>query len=125
MQGASEGFSEVTSNFSLQEYESTKRTLEQMHKQMSFNLENFANATEDIIHQKVSEIVLQGFASTPNEGGQAPPEEANTGTRKSNGTDGRAGAQGKQKFILSRGQRDRWNEIIKKIPEGNRVYIQA
>lgn len=89
-----------------------KDTLVNFHKQVSFNYENFANATENILKESYFPpgVDPESPAILPS-------------PRRTESLTATTHLMKKAKYILTDSQRKRWNEIIKNVPQMNRVYI--
>ena len=92
-----------------------KETLVTFNKCVSFNYENFANATESILKETFFDTDADKESESPNMQ-LIPP-------RRSESVTDTTQFMKKAKYILTDSQRKRWNVIIKNVPQMNRVYI--
>ena len=112
--------------------------LKNVQKRITFNFENFANATEDILQMDVNAIDPEDMKEdSPIKKGMTkrltvqldeeqkalllPKEKSATKLA----SDEFNFKQPTGRYILTKSQRERWNKIIQHVPQEYRVYIQA
>ena len=114
--------------------------LKNVQKRITFNFENFANATDDILQLDVNAFDQEEIkddsptkrsmekrksVQLDQQSSLLQSEKKNASRLASDDNFNIVAKQTKARYILTQSQRERWNKIIQHVPQEYRVYIQA
>ena len=114
--------------------------LKNVQKRITFNFENFANATDDILQLDVNAFDQEEIkddsptkrsmekrksVQLDQQSSLLQSEKKNASRLASDDNFNIVTKQPKARYILTQSQRERWNKIIQHVPQEYRVYIQA